>query len=499
MRNNAQQKTLTDKVRSSLVLKLNFRMIRMLLSAFLAFNLLVSVLYLGVILYKAEEGARKHLDLFGIPQMEEEAALADIMGYEMNRVDVTGRGFGFPDSLQYRLPLENEGVRRWITTPGIFPWMTLQERLMETNYHMTLTIGNTPLQVTYGLGGDLQLYLWLLLVVLGLETLYLLNTIGKNTKVIRKTLKPLSELAETARSLQQDVAGLGSSDGTSLQSLAGALSSIDADKLDRRIAIDSAQHELKDLAQAINDMLNRINQSYQSQVRFVSDASHELRTPISVIQGYAGLLDRWGKEDEKILQESIDAIKGETENMKALVEQLLFLARGDNDSMALHLETFDACEVVEEILREARLIDPNHSFTISLQPPALLEADKQLIKQAVRILVENSIKYTPPGETITLKAYADQRCVNIQVQDNGIGIDPDDVSHIFDRFYRSDESRARKTGGAGLGLAIAKWIIQRHEGHFEVISRLDIGTRTTVVLPVAASDSAEKRSGEATD
>ena len=131
------------------------------------------------------------------------------------------------------------------------------------------------------------------------------------------------------------------------------ISSIDANKLDKRISIDSSQEELKELAAAINDMLNRINDSYQSQVRFVSDASHELRTPIPVIQGYVNLLDRWGKRDEKTMQESIDAIKSETQHMKELVEKLLFLARGDNETIQLYREDIDICQIVEEIVREA--------------------------------------------------------------------------------------------------------------------------------------------------
>jgi signal transduction histidine kinase len=117
--------------------------------------------------------------------------------------------------------------------------------------------------------------------------------------------------------------------------------------------------------------------------------------------------------------------------------------------------------------------------------PAYIEADQQLIKQALRILVDNSIKYTPSGGEIRLKVKKEEGKVKIQVQDSGIGIAPEDVARIFDRFYRSDESRARKTGGSGLGLAIAKWIVDHHGGDYEVMSRVDIGTRITLVFPAA--------------
>ena len=317
-------------------------------------------------------------------------------------------------------------------------------------------------------------------------TPFIFGKIGSNTKVIRRTLKPLTEMAETARTINRDMRSLGRTpSGADIKHLAGAINTIDAQQLNKQLNIDTSQEELKDLAYAINGLLYRIRQAYQSQVRFVSDASHELRTPISVIQGYANLLDRWGKHDEKTMQEAIDAIKSETENMKSLVEQLLFLARGDSETIHLEKTIFDVGKVVEEIVRETRLIDPAHTFETELDGPAYLEADQQLIKQAVRILVDNSIKYTPAGGKIQLKVKKENDKVKIQVQDSGIGIAPEDVPRVFDRFYRSDESRARKTGGSGLGLAIARWIVDYHDGDYEVLSRVDIGTRITLVFPAA--------------
>jgi len=217
---------------------------------------------------------------------------------------------------------------------------------------------------------------------------------------------------------------------------------------------------------------------------FVSDASHELRTPISVIQGYANLLDRWGKNDEKTLQESIDAIKDETANMKGLVEQLLFLARGDNNTMALQIERFELSVLAVEVLRETQMIDGGHEYDSSVAP-VFINADKSLIKQATRILIDNAMKYTPSGKRITISVSDADGYARLTVQDEGIGIAPDAVPQIFDRFFRADESRARATGGTGLGLSIAKWITERHGGHMEVLSRQDIGTRISIVLPTA--------------
>jgi signal transduction histidine kinase len=235
-------------------------------------------------------------------------------------------------------------------------------------------------------------------------------------------------------------------------------------------------------------MLDRINDSYRAQVRFVSDASHELRTPISVIQGYANLLDRWGKNDEKTLQESINAIKDEAANMKDLVEQLLFLARGDNDTILLQPEVFSLSDLAGEVVGEFTMIDATHQFEFRPGTGDIaVKADRGLIKQALRILVDNAVKYTDAGGHITLAASGDGVNATLSVSDDGIGIKPEAVGHVFERFYRADASRARATGGAGLGLSIAQWIATKHDGHMEVLSREGIGTRISIVLPATGN------------
>ena len=172
--------------------------------------------------------------------------------------------------------------------------------------------------------------------------------------------------------------------------------------------------------------------------------------------------------------------------MKELVEQLLFLARGDNDSMHIEMEVFDLTEVAAEVVKETEMIDQSHAFAARWEGAVPVRADMGLTKQALRILVDNSIKYTPAGGRITVSASARDGLARLSVQDEGQGIDADSLPHIFDRFYRTDESRARQTGGTGLGLAIAKWIVDRHGGWFEVRSWPGVGTRMTIVLPLAA-------------
>ncbi|MEN1761306.1 sensor histidine kinase [Anoxynatronum sibiricum] len=479
--------SLTDKIKSSLALKLNVHLAVMLFSAFFTVNLVLVIGVTGTTLFRIERETQLVIDslenatyMIYQPLFEEKGFQVRSETVKNGVVEPSGRLL--PRALQEMLPVESLEARRDLKLPPRQHDISLAQRIDRTTYHLNLTIQHQPHEIIYQIGPDLNRLLLAGILLLALEMFVFLGSLVEGVGAIRKTLKPIADMAATTKSLNEQVAALGP-DGTGLKDLTGEISSIDASQLDRRLAVDESQKELKELAQAINQMLNRINAAYQSQVRFVSDASHELRTPISVIQGYVNLLDRWGKKDEKTLQESIDAIKGETESMKALVEQLLFLARGDTESMQLHLEPVEAVELVEEIVREAQLIDSHHTFETRLQTSVLLTADRQLMKQAIRILLENSMKYTPAGEVISLRVNQMDSQVHITVQDNGIGIEPEDLPHIFDRFYRSDESRARKTGGSGLGLAIAKWIIQRHHGHVEVISRVDIGTRTTIMLP----------------
>ncbi|MCL2678398.1 MAG: HAMP domain-containing histidine kinase, partial [Clostridiales bacterium] len=369
-----------------------------------------------------------------------------------------------------------EGVRRieFSSAEGGFPYAeTVQFRLW------TMQNGEGYL-ITLQAGLFFAIFWRLMLVMLVFQLIDLIAKTSANARFVRRTLQPIEQLAQAARSLNRE----GALEIGELKSIAGKLDSINAARLGTRIDVAGAQDELKTLASAINSMLDRINEAYRAQTRFVSDASHELRTPISVIQGYAGLLDRWGKNDEKTLQESIDAIKSEAAGMKDMVEQLLFLARGDVGSMLVKMEPLDLAALAQETLRETRMIHEGHEFTARLIP-ALTCGDEGLVKQALRILIENAVKYTPTGGRVSVSVAREGAVVRLEVQDDGIGIPAEAVPHIFERFYRADQSRARATGGTGLGLSIAKWIVDRHGGHMEVLSREDIGTRVSIVLPAA--------------
>ena len=230
-------------------------------------------------------------------------------------------------------------------------------------------------------------------------------------------------------------------------------------------------------------MLDRIELAYNGQKQFVSDASHELRTPIAVIQGYADLLDRWGKDNPQVRDEAIAAIRSEAQNMKELVEKLLFLARHDKKTLRLKPERFDARDLVEETLRETELIAGARRVQTGRLDAALVQADRGALKQALRILLDNAVKYTPEGGTITLACEAGPDSAALSVSDTGMGISASELNAIFDRFYRADAARSGETPGHGLGLSILKIIVLSSGGKIRVRSALGKGSTFTILLP----------------
>lgn len=317
--------------------------------------------------------------------------------------------------------------------------------------------------------------------VLILQGVTLVDQSRMGRKKARELLRPLDKMAKAARELARRQAEMPKPDEPpDLHGLEEAIGKISPGD---RLA--TGDIELEGLENAINAMLGRMQESYRQQARFVSDASHELRTPIAVIQGYAGMLRRWGKEDPKVLEEAIEAIASESDYMKRLVDQLLFLARGDTGRNRMEMKRIDIAQTVQEARDDAALIDKNHEWRTGRCENVFVRADADMLKQCVRILTENAARYTPAGGTIRLQAYQKNGEARIEVQDTGCGIGEKDMQHIFERFYRADDARSRENGGSGLGLAIANWIAESHGGHFEVFSREGLGTRFVLCLPRA--------------
>ena len=250
-----------------------------------------------------------------------------------------------------------------------------------------------------------------------------------------------------------------------------------------RLNVEGTQNELKDLANVINEMLDRIETSYESQKQFVSDASHELRTPIAVIQGYANLLDRWGRDNKEVLEESIRAIQNEARAMQDLVEKLLFLSRHDKKTLKLHKKRFNMKPVVEDMVKETRLVAENRIISSPVLEDVIVYGDMQALKQAIRIFIDNAIKYTEDGDEITITCENKNGDCVITVKDTGIGMTRYDAEHIFDRFYRSEYVRNKNISGHGLGLSLAKLIILAHTGKIKVRTQFTKGTSFIITLP----------------
>ena len=241
--------------------------------------------------------------------------------------------------------------------------------------------------------------------------------------------------------------------------------------------------ELRELAETFNDTLDRLETSYESQKQFVSDASHELRTPIAVVQGYANLLKRWGSKDEDVLEESVEAISNEALQMQDLVEKLLFLSKKKKKTLKLKKEQFNMKPIVEEMVKETRLVARNRNIEAPILEAVRVYGDRQALKQAIRVFLDNAQKYTEDGDTIRISCENRQGDCVITVEDTGIGMRGKDLDNIFSRFYRADDVRDKKIEGHGLGLSIAKLIIMAHTGRIKIRTQYTKGTSFIVTIP----------------
>lgn len=320
--------------------------------------------------------------------------------------------------------------------------------------------GSVLMDVSYDLTGDLWLIGSLIIVLFFIEFIIALLSLIKVSVRTKKILRPIDDMNRTVEE-------------------------ITINNIDTRLNIAGSQNELKDLANTFNGMLDRIQESYETQNQFVSDASHELRTPLTVIQGYAKMLNRWGKDDPDVLIESIAAIESESESMKALIEQLLFLARGDKNTQRFNRDMFKMNDLIDNLIKETNLIDEGrHIITCDVNESFNIYADRNLLKEALRVFLDNSIKYTKANGEIKISSYVADNKATIVIKDTGIGMSKEDLPRIFDRFYRADKSRTRETGGTGLGLPIAKWIVTKHGGTIDVTSKIDVGTTFMIKVPI---------------
>ncbi len=253
-----------------------------------------------------------------------------------------------------------------------------------------------------------------------------------------------------------------------------------ADDLSRRIPVpQGAGDEVWTLVQAFNATLSRLEALFQAQRRFIADVGHELRTPLTVIKGNAQWMRRIGKLD----WEALDSIEEEADRLSRLVDDLLLLERAEAGKLPLRREMVDLGAIAADVLREMQVVAREKIRLQADIQPVMVCGDPDRLKQVLLNLVGNAIKYTPQGGVVRLMVGQKGSYAVATVQDTGPGIPPEDLPHIFERFYRADKARSRGKG-FGLGLSIAYWIVKHHDGRIEVASRPGEGTTFTVTLPI---------------
>lgn len=236
--------------------------------------------------------------------------------------------------------------------------------------------------------------------------------------------------------------------------------------------------ELKALSEAFNDMMMDLKKHDENQQAFIMNASHELKTPITVINSYSQMLRRFGKEREDLLDESITAITDEAKRMKYLTEQLLSFAKVTRHSEHFHPVSIDILKTLNEIKHRLEPVYRRGIVIKSDTADVSITADPDMLDQLIKIFLDNAYKYSEDEITIQIKENGE--AVQLSISDNGIGIPEEDIEYIFTRFYRVDKARARKTGGSGLGLSIANELAKINNVEITVDSKLNEGTTFTL-------------------
>lgn len=260
---------------------------------------------------------------------------------------------------------------------------------------------------------------------------------------------------------------------------------VGAKDLATRLEYDGPMDEIGKLNEVFNQMMQRLEQIFTVQQRFVADISHELRTPLTAVRGNVELIKRYGVDDT-----SIEAIYSEVDRMSRLVNDLLMLARADYGGVDIELHPLDLDSVVMEVFQSgkgvARAKEREVTFKLTHIEPLQIDGSSDRLKQVLLNLIDNALKHTPDGGTIALSLVRQGEYAVIRVADSGVGIPPEHIERIFDRFYQTDPSRVHHDthDGFGLGLSIAKWIIEAHKGTISVESLPGKGATFIISIPL---------------
>jgi heavy metal sensor kinase len=302
----------------------------------------------------------------------------------------------------------------------------------------------------------------LVVLVLGLPLVVVLAGVGGYI-LARRALVPIDRLASEAQR-------------------------ITAERLHERLTVQNQTDEIGRLTTVINGTFARLESSFDQLRRFTADASHELRTPLAVVRGLgeAAVAQRRSPED---YEEAIGSMLEEIDRMTNLVETLLRLSRGDADTIRLSREPVDLGQLVRDVVGSLGILaeERDQRLVFDITDDVIVSADRLVLREAVTNLLDNAIKYSPTGSRIALRVERSRDEALLAIEDDGPGIAPEHRERVFHRFFRVDEARSRDRGGAGLGLAIAKWAVEIHGGKIAVIGRAGAGSEFRIVLPFAPS------------
>ncbi|MBI2495075.1 MAG: HAMP domain-containing protein [Candidatus Omnitrophica bacterium] len=364
---------------------------------------------------------------------------------------------GLSPELAGRLHAASETVTAHPTTlrlPGHGLWRMVRREVQENG--KPLYVGHVALPLR---GVHQALARLLVILLLLVPAVLLLPSVGA-WLLLHRALRPLQEAIQAARVIQ-------------------------ARDFSQRLHVPKTGDEIQALAETFNEMIERLQRSFERMQQFISDASHELRTPLAVLKGEIELGLKTCPRSDRC--DILAACSNEISRMSRLVETLLFLSNTDAEKVALDLKPIHLDRLMVEMAEEARILaEPKHIHVELINGAnTILHGDEMKLRRLLLNLSDNAVKYTPEGGRIVLRCQPENGSAEIQVTDTGIGIEAQDLTRIFDRFYRVDQSRSRAEGGYGLGLAICKWIAEAHHGTIRVESAPGQGSTFSVRLPVA--------------
>lgn len=375
-----------------------------------------------------------------------------------------------------RIVSENNSVLFTITNKVPKNWVSSQSALKEELVEMSpkgdrLLVYRKPFEVT-GFKGTIEIVrnlenfeslinqITTLVIITGLVAIILSFVGGRILSF--QLLKPINSMIRTMKSIKEN-------------------------GLNKRVNIDKQHDEMTELGIMFNELMDNLETSFQQQQQFVEDASHELKTPLTIIHGHLSLINRWGKDNPQTLERSLNLSLNETNRLIRMVSELLTLSRGDFSTSPAVLEDIKIKGVIEDVVENFLTLNPDYniSSSIDISKDFTLKIFKNHLEQIIIILLDNAIKYSKNKKEIELKVKHSENSLAIEIKDYGVGIPEEDLPLVINRFYRVDKARSRKNGGNGLGLAIAKRLLEYYKGSIEIQSVYGEWTKVIINIPLS--------------